>query len=425
MSIFDNLNRKSRTLSGPTLGYLSTINKEDGHGFVPYPPGTGSSDIDGEQITLSEGHGGFQRLRNAKNLNDVGGAFSTRRVMVDCKPASGEFVGFIPPYWTLKSVATICANYQAPFGKPVYPDFIDSSENDLKGYGSTAISRCEPTNQVANASTAIGELMKDKVPNLPVIGSLRSRASAFFKLGDEFLNTAFGWLPLVNDVRQLATGVLELDKILTQYERDSGKVVRRSYYFPVEEKIVSMDTVPGVALVGNGNFGYGGFYDGQLGEITRVEKTRVERWFSGAFTYYLPYDYESRKKVAKRTGEAQDILGATLDPEVLWNLAPWSWAVDWFTNAGDIFHNVAAFADNGLILRYGYMMEHTVHTITYYHRGPSGLTSGPDGWVPHISFVAETKKRIPAGPYGFDLTWDGLSAFQLGVLGALGITQKH
>jgi hypothetical protein len=145
-------------------------------------------------------------------------------------------------------------------------------------------------------------------------------------------------------------------------------------------------------------------------------------WFRGAFTYHLPSGYDSRKKLDKIHLYADKILGLDLSPETFWNLTPWSWAVDWFSNTGDVISNVQSFAKDGLVLRYGYIMEHSVHKITYT-LGKSYVaynTVSPGD----VSFVTETKKRIPASPFGFGLTYSALSAQQKAIMAALGLSRR-
>jgi len=152
-------------------------------------------------------------------------------------------------------------------------------------------------------------------------------------------------------------------------------------------------------------------------------ETFREQWFSGAFTYHLPTELDSRSALGNAAQEAEKLLGSPLSPETLWNLTPWSWAIDWFTNTGDYLHNLNAFATQGLVMRYGYMMEHTIVKHTYSHIGSSGISGKPDMTVPPLVLVTETKKRVQANPFGFGLTWSGLSPFQLSIAAALGLNR--
>jgi hypothetical protein len=119
---------------------------------------------------------------------------------------------------------------------------------------------------------------------------------------------------------------------------------------------------------------------------------------------------------------ADKLFGISLTPEVLWNLAPWSWAVDWFSNTGDVISNLSDWASDGLVLQYGYMMEHTVSSYTY-SMSPTGIYRGVP--APPVSFVTETKIRRRASPFGFGINLSALSARQNAILVALGLSRGH
>jgi hypothetical protein len=123
---------------------------------------------------------------------------------------------------------------------------------------------------------------------------------------------------------------------------------------------------------------------------------------------------------------AKKTLGLSLTPDTVWNLAPWSWAVDWFTNAGDVISNLTDWAVYGLCLRYGYIMEHTIARDTYtYVGGSKGAGFKRTEYLPPpIILEVETKIRRKANPFGFGLTWNGLSPIQLAIAAALGITRS-
>jgi hypothetical protein len=68
-------------------------------------------------------------------------------------------------------------------------------------------------------------------------------------------------------------------------------------------------------------------------------------------------------------------------------------------------------------------MEHTVSSNTYTHIGPSGFKfEGLN--APAISLVSETKVRRKANPFGFGITWAGLSQRQQAIAAALGLTRR-
>lgn len=371
----------------------------------------------GTQKTVSEGHPFYSRKKGS--LGDVGGNFFTSRSYA-LEPASGQgqAVDFFENGFRKvfrHSGPILAVNPR----NVLMPPSAHSSNETLDELGATAVARSKPTNSVANAATFLGELYKDKLPLVPGSQTWESRTLTARKAGEEFLNVEFGWQPLVSDISSLATAVTHAEKILSQYERDAGKVVRRRYNFPerrtIEKVPFSDDTqtafyAPAAEpLVGGPR---------SAGEWTR--ETVHRQWFSGAFTYALPSGYDSRNKLSRYALYADKVLGLSLTPETLWNLAPWSWAADWFSNTGDVISNITSWAADGLVMQYGYMMEHSIVTDTYT-RAKTGLKTG--GGAQPVTLVTETKVRRKANPFGFGLTWEGLSPLQLAIAAAIGITR--
>jgi len=95
--------------------------------------------------------------------------------------------------------------------------------------------------------------------------------------------------------------------------------------------------------------------------------------------------------------------------------------VDWFSNAGDVINNVTNRTVHSQVLQYGYLMEHTIVKDTYTRPVSSFNNGAPCG---SSTLVTETKKRVRANPYGFGVSWEALSPFQLSILSALGITRS-
>jgi len=305
-----------------------------------------------------------------------------------------------------------------------------SGETSLSGLdilGATAVARCKPTNATADLSVFLGELMSEGIPKL--IGArsglweektrLSRHASA-----DEYLNFQYGWAPIASDMSSIAYAIYSADAVLRQYERDAGRMVRRSYHFPPVKTVSYNEVDSGVAWILGGISG--GLLDGAAaagGKVLRTDSTERRVWFSGAFTYHLPGSYSRNHEMARIALEAKKVLGLSLTPETAWNLTPWSWAVDWFSNVGDVLSNVSDAMADSLVMGYGYLMEHTVSKRSYSFYGPTGAkTRGARPAT--VDFVIETKQRVQANPYGFGLTWSSLSKFQLSILAALGITKS-
>jgi len=318
--------------------------------------------------------------------------------------------------------------YNGPICPPItlsFPPFANSSELELQKLGTKAISLCSPANSVANLATALGEVKNDGLPK--VVGSttwhnrikgIREGASSS---GNEFLNIVFGWLPLVADITDLAKGVINLDKLMEQYIKGAGETIRRRHVFPTvkKEEITTVKSGCSPSISPDSLL----LYDSSLinkGSYVRTRLTTIRQWFSGSFTYYLPREW--RDSQSDRVALARQLLGLDLTPEVLWNLAPWSWAADWFGGVGDVLHNADSIANNSLVLHYGYIMEHSVVQDTYTFVGPTGFTAGYPGLPAEMVLISEAKIRRSATPFGFGLS-TGLTNQQKAIVAALGMSR--
>jgi len=374
--------------------------------------------IKGIQITGSEGHP-FHSQRKPRGLTDLGGEFYTTKSYLE--PPRG--------YSGMSVVANVngvdrARNYTGPMfprdpNNIPFPGSLQSVDSDLEKLGATAVARCKPTNSVADAATFLGELYQDGLPSLVGSSTWKDRTLTSRNAGDEFLNYEFGWLPLVNDVKKFAKAAVLANTVLAQYERDAGKVVRRRYNFPEqrtkEERTFGDGTTRAWTPISDSTFDAS-----SPSKIQWTIETVRKTWFSGAFTYGLPSGYDSRNALDRFALMADKVFGANLTPDTLWELSPWSWAVDWFSNTGDVISNISSWSADGLVMTYGYMMEHTIHKHTY-RMAQSGYFGNPT--VAPLTFVTETKVRKRANPFGFGVSWDGLSPVQTAIAAAIGLTR--
>lgn len=377
--------------------------------------------LTGTQITESEGHPGPYKGGDG----DSGGEFFTqkssywdncRKVSIEVPFGSGVyyFRGTLYPY-------TYLENNDAS----VFPDATYSSNSELDAAGTTAISRVLPTNPVAGLATALGEL-REGFPK--IVGSDLFKVSGkplSKRAGSEYLNYQFGWAPMVSDFKKWLKALQDSDKIWKQFQRDASRLVRRRYYFPETTEVVLDDAVANQPIGFGPTVAYlwqGGYPSAQSTLYRHVEVKR-RRWFSGAFVYYLDVNSPSATAFERDLQRLQKLYGVKITPEVIWNLTPWSWAADWFGNTGDLLHNVSQFAQDGLVMPYGYMMETTTVTATYRMRDVAlqGHT------IPDLTqvFTTTVKRRRRATPFGFGLEFDSFSQFQLSIIAALGLSKRR
>jgi len=369
--------------------------------------------IFGRQITVSEGHPFRSRSRN--DLHDIGGDFYTEKQYL---------VGNEQMRYMRVQRGSSTRTYDGPVF-PVnpyatgFPAAIKPSDDELNRMGASAVAACKPTNSVANAAVFLGELRKDGLPHLPGSATWKDRTSRARGAGSDYLNVQFGWRPLVNDIQSFAYAVKHADAVLKQYERDSGKVVRRRYNIPLQNSLPSVVTGQQAPYFEPTDSSF--LSDSEFGRWERRTEVLQRAWFSGCFTYHLPLGSDTRSGMGRAALKAKKLFGLSLTPETLWNLAPWSWAVDWFSNTGDVISNLSDSITDGLVMPYGYIMCHTIHKVTYTSVA-SGLkdTNNP---VPPLTFVTETKVRKRANPFGFGISWESLSPFQLSIAAALGLSR--
>jgi len=357
---------------------------------------------------------------------DVGGDFSMTKQEVRLTPTHVYFVGkdLRQPGEFPKTLLEEYKGILLPPGVPTsvpWPPSVASSRNDLINDGTTAIARCKPTNSVADLAVFLGEIYKDGLTRIGVnTWENRTALAAQKRAAGDYLTYEFALKPLVSDVKKFFTAVKHADKVINQYQRDSGRVVRRRYTFPTVKEQTLQKVTTGwpttfTSVLRDTSVPFGTTY--------RRRETVIRKWFSGAFTYHLDIGDDRISELRNYAQRADKLLGISLTPDLLWEVAPWSWAVDWFSNAGDVLSNVSDWASDGLVMRYGYIMEHSSVKDTYYFSGPTSLKSSQVR-PQTVEISTEVKQRVRANPFGFGLTWDGLSVRQGAILAALGITRK-
>jgi hypothetical protein len=367
------------------------------------------------ETTQSRGHA-WPSAKQAST--DVGGNFTTikTRSISNPNPNNYETVRvygekYIGPAWASN-----------PFNAITYGESLVQPTSDvvLGQYGTKAISNCIPTNPVADGATFLGEL-KEGLPKLVGKSLVKSAFKDYRKYGSEYVNIEFGWKPFVSDLKKFYSAATESEKILKQLERDSGKNIRRKYTFPDEVSTNTFVYPSRYAYLPGGQVLSGWLYD-SAGTLTVKQKVTVKTWFSGCFTYHLNLGTRLPDKMARYAAEARKISGLELTPEVVWNLTPWSWAVDWEGSFGDVLHNVSRFSQDGLVLRYGYIMQSKTAELEYtLYRG--GLNTGRNERDLSFTSVSESKVRRYATPFGFGFDMKALSGRQSAILEALGISR--
>jgi hypothetical protein len=379
------------------------------------------SKLKGWQITATANHPGFS---NASPISgDVGGEFHMSLRSATFKGGKSKIYGeerYPGGDARTNNYVGTCLAIDPNSPLVQWPSFSPRNNSQVEALGTKAIAIVRPTNSPANLATALAELLREGLPKMAGATLWKNKHDAALHKGSsEYLNMEFGIKPLLNDLRDVYKTVIDADKLVEQYQRDAGGVVRRRFEFPseswTETKVILESAVPYLPVSGSILMNR---YPNATGRVIQTDRFYRKTWFSGAFTYYLPDDWYT----AGRSKQMEKLLGLNVTPDVLWNATPWSWLADWFANTGDVISNMTSIAVDGLVMRYAYVMEHTRHVRTYSYSGGNPYNGEPPPG--QIVLTQEVKTRRRASPYGFGLTFSGFSGRQLSILAALGITRS-
>lgn len=314
-----------------------------------------------------------------------------------------------------------------PFTSP----WIDVSEIEpnYNMLGSGFIRQTIPTRHLAGLTAFIGEL-REGLPRL--VGAAFAKQASLKSLGGEHLNVQFGIKPLIGDIQKFARAVKKGNALLRQLERDAGRVVRRRRRGPVEVESHDRGTFDMNAFIPPfADTGYDVTNQFLLSprqvKVKMLDRIEHQTWFSAGYSYAFPHlngDNSYFRKMEGYERRADILLGTRLTPDVVWQLTPWSWLIDWFGNLGTVLSNAEAFANDSLVLRYGYVM-HEIHATRILTSEPVPVNTWNGRSAPILeTYESVSKRRIRASPYGFGLDVESLSPSQWAILGALGMTKS-
>lgn len=309
----------------------------------------------------------------------------------------------------------------------------------LAAFGQQAIANRAPARANFEASQFLGEL-REGLPSIIGAAVLKGRVKDVMKnAGGEYLNLQFGWLPLVSEIKKLCSTLMDVESILTNKRGQNGKPVRASFAPPalLSSDTQTFSTLVLGAVIGDLNVGShvspaivplvraqpSGYVttsglDGY--DVKIIRSVSTERRFSGSFTSNYSYPGANADWLEKATA----LMNLELTPTVLWELAPWSWLVDWFFKIQSTIESNQIAADKRIVMNYGYVTQvdrmACLITGNIAERGSSG---DPTFRAPFTSMSEHSYiKRMRANPFGFQASsWSGLSLDQLAILGALGI----
>lgn len=372
-----------------------------------------------KSLLLSQGHYGWPQPPGNRN---VGGSFILYRQIVDF-----GYLG-VPELTRGNQSSVVGQQYNGGLtvniAWPAVPSgFIPDSR------GAEAYQKMKPTKPTFGALNSFYEL-REFLPllkqsfEIPRRARIRDRknnrreiTAALKDIGSAHLALQFGWLPLLSDVRNFVFDQDKVQKKLDFLLRNNGK--------PVRTTATLADFSTERVRTSGANYGswnqvlHTGFYNTQPTFVQ--EDWSEERWWASArYRFWLPPGIGS---VHWKAAMIARLNGLMPSPSVIYNGIPWTWLFDWFANAGDVLENLEPGVANRLAADYFYIMRtrtnHRVKTVT----NKFNTRSGPWTASSRAAASSSSLRRSMGDPFGFGTNPNDLSAMQLSILGALGMSK--
>jgi hypothetical protein len=322
------------------------------------------------------------------------------------------------------------------------------SMTSIKGHAANHISEMNPFEAKVSIFAALLELARGDIPSvfrglqesLTLITRMKAAGikDAAQAVGSGYLNNVFGWTPILRDVDSAIKTLLVLDSMLFP-EDSTRRNVRRvlSTRGGISEDPVGLWLGPPLAaqstlansfLVNDLKFSGLGFSQTSAGVAQPAQTSVLEEisvWTTARFN-------TTARPSATNNGyldKAIDLLGLELTPEVLWQVTPWSWLIDWFSNMGTVIGNLSTLGLSNTILNYAYSTAR-LKTSVGVQVMPRVQSSGSNvitafGGDFFFSYNMDYKVRVAASPFGFDVSLGSLSASQWAILTALGLARSR
>lgn len=288
------------------------------------------------------------------------------------------------------------------------------STAQASSYGPTGWNKFKPGKPKAELAVFLAELRDFK----HLFKIAVSKLYQLRHIANLHLAIQFGWRPLLNDLRKFYKTFSDCDKVMQYLLRNNNRWVHRGGI--VEE--TSDSKMWSNAAVYMQPILPSPFY---LTSSPTPHPISVKRhhiaWFEASFRYFIP-DIGT-KSWKDRT--IRKLYGLDVTPAVVWELIPWSWCVDWFTNLGDCLSNLSTGLVENLDRAYAFVMLTSTVNYTADLYQIFKTDNGTVGVAMNAQRSWERKSRANALPFLLDLSDALLSLRQISILGALGIQRFH
>lgn len=288
---------------------------------------------------------------------------------------------------------------------PSIPSDLGTDRTYLWGLGSTAIARSLPDVPEFSLFRFVGEL-RAGLPKIPL--KVLANERKLRNVGGEYLNVQFGLMPTISDLQNFYEALLDPKlRVAIKHQLFEEHRVRKT----LDKGTVSTSR----ALTGTEMSSMTAAHSsGVTGTLETRKSYKI--WSSCSFAYYQVTELKRLIDDLDRQLGGLGVVPKAID---IWNLTPWSWLVDWFTNINHVITNLSYLGRDGLYLQRGYIMA-TFEDVEI-SRQRRTFMSAPISTTGVRTY--ERKYRVRASPFGFGLTWKDFDPFQLSILGALGVSR--
>lgn len=305
----------------------------------------------------------------------------------------------------------------------LYGDADSAERQGLDAWGATGWKKFKPAKPIADVGVMLGESRELPRQFSEAVKSLKALATHPLKsvrnmsfVSNQHLAYQFGWLPLMHDLEKCYKALKNTDSWLKRVRKYNGEWEHRGGTVSTGSGCVKTGSASIIPIPNLNNAPPEGV---STGDIYCSWGYRV--WFSAWFKYYIA-DFDSATTQLRLKSR---IWGLTNTPTIVWNLLPWSWLVDWFSNLGDNIDNLIPI--DGLVAKMPCVMRHTWtrYDVRVTQRYKTGLNA--TSYVTHSAEnykYYESKSRGTASPFGFGLSDSDLSIRQLSILAALGVQRS-
>lgn len=218
---------------------------------------------------------------------------------------------------------------------------------------------------------------------------------------EDWLNYNFGWRPFVSDISSIYS--------VADWMHSRAKMMRG--FSPIITRRSNLGS--NISVTRNNNIVFDSTITSWFGTdkiTTTTKKWCVSHWVKDPmrFNAALSTDHQYLRRHA---------LGLNFAFSHLWDAMPWSWLVDWFTDAGSVIHAL----QNRMGIRFlnASVMTNTRAVREIWPKPPrrDNMTSGS------AQIAKETKSRSPTTPSILPSSIPYLGTGQLATLAALAVTR--